>query len=71
MNKEKTHKLIIIMFSWFQHIAGTSFTILKQNTQPTQHINSVWIIDFIRLLKMFKVPIKTAERKHQTTSMTE
>ena len=51
MNKDKTHKLILIMFSWYQHIAGTSFPILEQNNQPTQHRNSVWITDFIRLLK--------------------
>ena len=46
------------MFSRFQHIAGTSFPILEQNTQSTQHINSVWITDFIRLLKHFKLQLK-------------
>ena len=51
INKDKTHKLILIMFSWYQHIAGTSFPILEQNNLPTQHRNSVWITDFIRLLK--------------------
>ena len=68
MNKEKTHKLILIIFSWFQHIAGTYFPILEQNTQPTQHINSVWISDFIRLLKKFKVQLNirnTNIKQHQ------
>ena len=56
------------MFSWFQHIAGTSFPILEQKHQPTQHINSVWITDFIRLFKKFNVKLKlwkTTIRKHQ------
>ena len=56
------------MFSWFQHIAGTSFPILEQNNQPPQHINSVWIKDFIRLLNKFNVQLKlrkTNIRKHQ------
>ena len=68
MNKEKTHKLILIMFSWYQHIAGTSFPILEQNNQPTQHLNSVWVTDFIRLLKKINVQLKlrnTNIRKHQ------
>ena len=68
MNKEKTQQLLIIMFSWFQHIAGTSFPILEQNNQSTQHITSVWITDFIRLLKKFNVQLKlrkTNIRKHQ------
>ena len=58
MNKEKTHKLILIMFSWYQHIAGTSLPILEQNNQPTKHLNSVWVTDFIRLLKKFNVQLK-------------
>ena len=32
---KKTHKLIIIVFSWFQHIAGKSFPILENNNQTT------------------------------------
>ena len=68
MNKDKTHKLILIMFSWYQHIAGTSFPVLEQNNQPTQHLNSVCITDFIRLLKKFNVQLKLSKknsRKHQ------
>ena len=56
------------MFSWFQHIAGTSFPILEQSNQPTQHINSIWIKAFIRLLNKFNVQLKlrkTNIRKHQ------
>ena len=41
MNKDKTQKLIIIMFSWFQHIVGTSFSILETNNQATKHLNSI------------------------------
>ena len=41
MHKEKTQKLIIIMFYWFQHIAGTSFPILENNNQTTEHINNI------------------------------
>ena len=52
----------------YQHIAGTSFSILEQNNQPTQHLNSVWITAFIRLLKQFNVQLKLRKpniRKHQ------
>jgi len=68
MNKDKTHKLILIMFSWYQYISGTFFPILEQNNQPTQHLNSVWITDFIRLLNKFNVQLKLRKkniRKHQ------
>ena len=41
MDKDKTQKLITIMFSWFQHIVGTSFSILETNNQATKHLNSI------------------------------
>ena len=58
MSKDKTKTLIIIMFAWFQHIAGTSFPILEKNHQPTKHLNSVWTSDFIRLLKKYNFQLK-------------
>ena len=61
MNKDKTQKLIIIMFSWFQHSVGTSFSILETNNQATKHLNSIWISDFIRLLKNFNVQLKLTQ----------
>ena len=62
----------VVSWKWgkvvgYQHIAGTSFSILEQNNQPTQHLNSVWITDFIRLFKKFNVQLKlrkTTIRKH-------
>ena len=63
MHKEKTQKLIII-FSWFQHIVGTLFSILENNNQTTEHINSIWITDFIRLLKKFKIQLKLRSTTH-------
>ena len=68
MNKDKTKKLIIIMFAWFQHIAGTSFPILEKNHQPTKHLNSVWTSDFVRLLKKYNFQLKLRQtniQKHQ------
>ena len=58
MNKDKTQKLILIMFFLFQHIAETSFPILETDNQPTKHLNSVWTSDFIRLLKKSNVQLK-------------
>ena len=40
MNKDETQKIILIIFFWFQHITGTTFLILEQDNQPTQHITS-------------------------------
>jgi len=65
MSKDKTKKLISIMFAWFQHIAGISFPILEENRQPTKHLNSVWSSDFIRLLKMYTVQLKLGQTNIQ------
>ena len=46
------------MFTWFQHIVGTTFPIPENNNQITEHTNSIWITDFIRLLKKHKVQLK-------------
>ena len=58
MHKDKTQKLIIIVFSWFQHITGTSLPILENDNQTTKYVNSIWINDFIKLLKTIKVQLK-------------
>lgn len=49
--QKKTKKLVNIMFSWLQHIAGTSIPVLKNNNQVTNHFNSIWIRNFMRHLK--------------------
>ena len=57
MHKDKKTILIIVILLWFQHISGTSFLILENNNQTIEHLNSIWITDFIRLLKQFKVQL--------------
>ena len=46
------------MFTWFQHIVRTTLPILENNNQTTEHKNSIWITDFIWLLKKHKVQLK-------------
>ena len=56
------------MFFLFQHIAGISFPIIEKNNQHTKNLNSVWISDFIRLLKKFNLQLKLRQtniKQHQ------
>ena len=71
MHKDKTQKLIIIVFSWFQHITGTSLPILENDNQTTKYVNSIWINDFIKLLKKIQGPIKTTINKYLKKSKSE
>ena len=58
MCKTETSKIVKILIYWFQHVAGTSFPILECPPYDLEYVNSIWVLDLIRLLRKYKVAIR-------------
>ena len=46
------------MLAWYQHVSGISFPVLEQHPFNLDYINSLWLNDFVRLQKKYKVELK-------------
>ena len=60
--KTETSKIVKILLYWFQHVAGTSFPILECPPYDLQYVNSIWVLDLIRLLRKYKVTIHLEDK---------
>ena len=62
MSKDKTKKLIIIMFAWFQHIAGTSLFSRKSSIYQT--LKQCLDFRLHSIIKNVQCSIKTWTNQH-------
>ena len=46
------------MLAWYQHVSGISFPVLEQHLFNLDYINILWLNDFVRLMKKYKIKLK-------------
>ena len=60
--KTERSKIVKILLYWFQHVARTSFLFLECPPSDLQYVNSIWVLDFVRLLRKYKIVIHLEDK---------
>ena len=55
-----------MLIAWYQHASGITFLNLERSPWTISYVSSIWMKDFIRLLRKYSIELKLQKKKIPT-----